>query len=100
MKCEHCGYHELVYVKENFPYNIPHLMCDECYSTYTMCDEYKDEIKESIINFLLRHKETNVKVDMYYEYFDKSFIDELINVMVKNEIIEKNNNEIRLKDNW
>ena len=35
-KCPHCEYGVLSYVRGNEPYNVDHLMCFECDSTYVL----------------------------------------------------------------
>jgi len=36
MICPHCNKEELIVVSENYPYNIEHLVCLNCYSTFTL----------------------------------------------------------------
>jgi len=34
--CPHCGKGILQLIKGDHPYNIDHLMCNECFSTYNL----------------------------------------------------------------
>jgi hypothetical protein len=49
--CPHCLKGHLLITPENYPYNIEHLMCNHCYSTYPL--EYKPMYMEDVRNIAL-----------------------------------------------
>jgi len=93
MICNQCKQGELLYDDGD-------LQCDNCHTKHPMCETFKEETKESIMNFLFKHRNDNISIqtDFYYAYFDKLFIDKILRNLEEKDLIEINDKDIKLKD--
>jgi len=59
---------------------------------------FKDEVKESVVNFLFRHKNDDIPIfiDFYYMVFGVSFFNTILQELQG--IIHVNENKISLRD--